>query len=299
MRISLKTRTKLYQILGTRDLVKFDFQGTHNEWMEFRRFVANRSDLVEIVSVCDRNHSLSVRTVVNFPSKPKISVGIVFSGNQKEYSDLYQCVASFCGDSAVGEIIILTSVGFTFEAAELSEYNIRVVEIPIEVKPRVLYCRKKNWIIENAQFDLVLIAHTRIRYIEGLQEVYTRYWDIACGHVTYMGRGNLDLIFTKRTTSGLRYVRSDLLPTSRWHNWDSFVDGGCFLVRRNHLASLLDERLAWSEQEDYDFCLANTLKSREIVKFKQLKFETSSNKLKYKNYILYWPIKIINFARWF
>jgi hypothetical protein len=226
-------------------------------------------------------------------------VGIVFSGRDEESESLYACISSFSKDPYVGEIVILSSSSFVLEKNKFQELPIRVVEIPIETNPRILYTEKKNWIIKKALYDYVLIVHTRIRYIEGLNHINSQYWDIACGHVTFKGRSNLDKILTKRSVSGLRYVRSDMLLRMRGNKWNSYVDGGCFLVRKGRLASLLDEGLAWGEQEDYDFCAANLLKSREIVQFKGLKFETATNKIRYKHPLIVWLVRFINLARWY
>lgn len=297
--ISLRNKSIFYEVLENRDSVVFCFHGSNNQWMEFRRFVANRSDLVLIEDVSDVEKTLSVRKIADISCSTRISVGIVFSGRDEEIENLYACIASFSRDSFVGEILVLSSGGFILDKNRIQDLPISIIEIPIVTNPRVLYSKKKNWVIKNALYDYVLIVHTRIRYIEGLNYINTRYWDIACGTVTYKGRGNLDMILTKRSLSGLRYVRSNMLLRLRGNKWNSYIDGGCFLVRKGRLAYLLDEGLAWGEQEDYDFCVTNSFKSREIVQFKGLKFETATNKILYKHPLVVWLVKFINLARWY
>ena len=297
--ISLRNKSLFYEKIKSNDTVLFAFKGSVNQWMEFRRFVANRSDLVSIQDVSDADMTIKVKKIADLSSKTSITVGILFSGRDQEKEDLYACMASFRNEAIVGEIVILSSRAVVLDKSMFRELPIRVIELPIETDPRILYTVKKNWIIMNSIYDYVLIVHTRIRYVAGLNCVNSKYWDIASGHVTYQGRSNLDLMLTKRSASGLRYVRSDMVLSQRRSKWGSYVDGGCFLVRKGHLASLLDEGLAWGEQEDYDFCAANSLKSREIVKFNELKFETVTNKIRYKHPFIVFLVRVVNLARWY
>lgn len=142
--------------------------------------------------------------------------------------------------------------------------NVKVLDdTPCYSDKRVPISKKKNMLIDAAQYNNLIIMHDRISFPEDWYENmcrYGNYYDLLCVPILNekdKSKRMLDWVVSTYTTFQL-----DKIERFKWHHsyleydeWskDIYVNGGYFQIKRHLIADvLLNPNLNWGEKEDTD-----------------------------------------------
>lgn len=198
---------------------------------------------------------------------PGWSAGIVFSGAVSEVELLHACLAGVLRQPEVSEVVVC---GPTGGEDMVSARDSRVRYLPFDADQsfgRVMIARKKNVLLDALHQPRRIVLHTRIELRPGAIAGVPGEFDLLAPNVLrrVAGREEPYLSLARSAmpwpgypapsqTRFLRDVaRGDPLELHR--GGPCYVDGGAFMVtERTFAACRLDDRLAWGEGEDVEWC---------------------------------------------
>lgn len=223
------------------------------------------------------------------------SAGIVFSGNDDEVPKLIECLQALARQpelarAAGGEIIVCgpdCAVPFLADWPEV-EYLVHATE----TRPRLMITAKKNALMARMKGPRLAVLHTRILLGDGCLAAVPREFDIVSPRVQVVeGAGLRDYLclqaadaaipgqMPRRAGDTVRRVGVDDY-LSLYARGVPFVDGGVFFTTKAVAARCpLDERLAWGEAEDVDWCARAQLDGFLVDLVPEALAVSSTNKL--------------------
>ena len=145
--------------------------------------------------------------------------------------------------------------------------NIKYIQYDFPIKPRIIYTRKKNFIFQEAEYSIISISHTRIKFSSDFAEkILCRRFDSFTPAIISRidGKeykyndfgliGSYDLYKkSPRINITSKTVEEDYLHLMKKRV--PYIDGGLIILNKNEIElPPFDNFLAWGEAEDVDLC---------------------------------------------
>lgn len=227
---------------------------------------------------------------------PGWSAGVVFSGSDAEIPQLMVCLKGLLAQPQLhpeegGEILVC---GPSRDTAFLNAFpQVRYVVYDPAPSPRFMICAKKNFLIDQLRGPRVIVIHCRIVLQPGALARIPREFEIGTPEVFVEEKGALRPYlslayndgylpgqFPRRYPRSLRNVRNaDMFSVYR--QGACYIDGGTMCVMKSVYADCaLDPNLAWSEGEDYEWCMRASASGYLVELFPGATAHSQSFKLK-------------------
>lgn len=242
-------------------------------WQVRHELFNSLKDKVELMTLENENGKLEV--LKKSPEKNNIGISfcIVFSGNEQEIPLLKQSIQSIIDmdiNCSNYEIIISGPSDFKFDIhfnAYPQTLPLRYLEYDFEQTTRLLITKKKNYMLDNAKYNIVSINHTRIVYSKDFyKKLIDRNFDLITtkivGNVKGKNYSFLDfgLIsdydmakLSKVQTFVGKFINKDYMYFL--HNRVPFIDGGLTIFNKENMSTVrYNENIAWGEAEDVELC---------------------------------------------
>jgi hypothetical protein len=284
-------------------------------WQVRHEFFKSVGNSVCVETVSDKAGEITARKVQSRPLPSGVSFCIVFGGGEKDTELLYHAIKSI-HDAAEGyfdkvEVIVCGAVGSELRRQlDDSFCGLLLRYLAYDSKliaGRIPLADKKNRAFELAQYDAVVVSHTRIVFDKNLvnlllstdfevlsPEVRVLWRDKKVRFVDFVLIGDYQLTGVSSSKAlGGYFMLENYLEAMR--DRVPYVDGGVMIFNRLSVPRApFDSRLAWGEAEDVDACARLSLDGVLIDFDPRLKCE--SNVVKFSpvpsfKYRLTWPVK--------
>jgi hypothetical protein len=253
-----------------------------------------------ISSFDESRRTFKIKRIAHITSHKSWTAIIVFSGEKNELKSLEKCLESLRKQSEIlngGEIIVCGPSN----ARELtSDFNdIKYLSFDNELKAgRFLISKKKNYAINAAKNENILVCHTRIMLRDDALKNIPNEFDCITPRIEIKSaKGNfipyLDLCFVgKNSTSSYTESISPRIFYDRKKWWKflskyyAYADGAIFCVKRNTALQVpLNEAIAWGEGEDVEWCVRLQNSGRVVELAENSYAESQKNRhLKYAKF---------------
>ncbi len=268
-------------------------------------------DTVELVELDAAKGKLILRKTKDIYQYNGVSFGIVFSGNESEVPQLEKAIESILQSKSISLFEILVSGPTNYDAATLTlkypKAHLKYLPINISTSPRLMICEKKNFLFDNARYNIVAISHTRILYSKDFQQKLLQsivematpavYFVADEKEYKYLDIGFMDSyqdiqFGAKRGIIAGENITSDYL---HWYRKRvPYVDGGLNIFNKNIIEyPPYNNYIAWGEAEDVDVCNRLFQNGILIDYLPEIKCYSSTNKLKGYNILKTLSRKII------
>ena len=228
---------------------------------------------VELIALDNENGKLELLKKSSEKSNNGISFCIVFSGSAKEIPLLKQSIDSIVEmniDSEKYEIVVLGSSDFKFYSLSNNypqAIPLRYLPYDFEQTTRLLITKKKNYMLDNAKYNIVSINHTRIAYAKDFyKKLIDRNFDLITTKIigNVKGKnysfldfgliGDYDILKPSKVQTFVgNFIDRNYMFLMR--NRVPFIDGGLTIFNKNNTSAVrYNENIAWGEAEDVELC---------------------------------------------
>jgi len=289
--------------IRSKSLIKHEFSISTNG-----RYILSNSEIDK------RKISLSYRkeekTLIKEDSIDKWSFGIITNGKKNE--QVQDLISSIIKQNIPNYEVIICG---PFTYPKEGEYPIiKVDDVVLQDDIRAPITKKKNKIVEKANYHNLMIMHDRYKLPDDWYKKmveYGNYFDIlSVPNISLWGGRVNDWVEYLTKPSQLYKTVFHLLPYSRYSNsW--YSQGGLLIVKKYlYKNNNLDERLHWDELEDIQFSQIGNLMGWFLYFDNSNKIYTFSDRIKevntkhylfrhvFKPYLKYMQIKAINVTKY-